>query len=315
MSNTPFRGVAGARVRENDEGHAFDDMESDIDFDPAAPATVLDEGIAGQRFSTAKAQTSEFTEKCVKCQGRGTFTFGYIHRQTGQCFACKGKGYKAFKTSPDVRAQARAQAARSKAADLAEKMIAFLRDHKAESAWINEAADRGFSFAVSMIEAYSEFGNLTEGQLAAVRKCMAQDAERAVQRAAQVAAAPTVNTEALFAAFAKATEGGLKRPKMNFDGFVVSMAPVTGKNAGALYVKRPGEDGEYLGKIVGGKFLSTRECSDEVRAEVIKLIEDPKAASMAYGLRTGNCCICSRALTDAASVAAGIGPICAGRFF
>jgi hypothetical protein len=43
-------------------------------------------------------------------------------------------------------------------------------------------------------------------------------------------------------------------------------------------------------------------------------IADPAAAAKAYGLRTGECCICGRTLTNRVSIDAGIGPICAGRW-
>jgi len=42
--------------------------------------------------------------------------------------------------------------------------------------------------------------------------------------------------------------------------------------------------------------------------------KDPSAAARAYGLRTGQCSICGRELTNAESRARGIGPICAERF-
>lgn len=69
------------------------------------------------------------------------------------------------------------------------------------------------------------------------------------------------------------------------------------RKSGQLYAT---EGGEYLGKA-GLKGLST--------ATVLTL-----EAAKAYGRRTGTCCCCGRKLTNPASVAMGIGPICQERF-
>lgn len=86
-------------------------------------------------------------------------------------------------------------------------------------------------------------------------------------------------------AFATAQENGVKRPKMRLGEYKFSLAPATGRNAGALYVTRPSDD-QYLGKIIGGKFTRVRECSEAAEAEIVALANDPHAASIAYGQRT-----------------------------
>ena len=50
-------------------------------------------------------------------------------------------------------------------------------------------------------------------------------------------------------------------------------------------------------------------------AIVAKIAVDPEAASIAYGRAIGACGRCGRTLTDAASRAAGIGPVCASKGF
>jgi hypothetical protein len=87
-----------------------------------------------------------------------------------------------------------------------------------------------------------------------------------------------------------------------------SLAPVTGKNAGAVYVK---EDGIYLGKVMGGKLFASRDCSEAQAAAIVEVAADPKGAAIAHGRLTGQCSICSRELTDPKSIDLGIGPICA----
>lgn len=62
-------------------------------------------------------------------------------------------------------------------------------------------------------------------------------------------------------------------------------------------MQRPGQS--YRGKV-----------EDALRT----ILADPKAAMAAYGKLVGRCGACGRKLEDEASVAAGIGPICAGKF-
>lgn len=50
-----------------------------------------------------------------------------------------------------------------------------------------------------------------------------------------------------------------------------------------------------------------------IRAIVALIAVDPKAAMIRYGHELGECGRCGRTLTDEASRAAGIGPVCAGR--
>lgn len=45
-----------------------------------------------------------------------------------------------------------------------------------------------------------------------------------------------------------------------------------------------------------------------------KIAADPKEAAMAYGRELGVCGVCNRTLTNADSIAQGIGPVCASRF-
>jgi hypothetical protein len=86
-----------------------------------------------------------------------------------------------------------------------------------------------------------------------------------------------------------------------------------GRNPGAIYVKAAGE---YAGKIVEGRFSPTREARQDeaLIGELRAIFADPAAAAKAHGKETGSCSCCGRELTDPASIEAGIGPICAGRF-
>jgi hypothetical protein len=308
--NLPYRGVGGARVREDDEGWAG--MANDIDFDTAAPATVTTDAVASQTFIQAK-DSQVYVSPCKRCGGSGRYNHPSSHGR--QCFLCHGTGKQAFKTSPEQRAKARQRSEDKREQERLERVRAaqaWGEQHPDVIAWIN-TNDGRFDFATAMSNALGQYSKLTEGQTAAVRRCIERDKARELERAAVVQAAPTIQTERLFAAFEKAKASGLKWPKLHFDGYVISMAGPNSANAGALYVKS--DNDVYLGKIFQGKFLNSRDCTAEVRAQVIELMADPEAASKAYGLRTGSCCICNRELTDPVSVANGIGPICANRFF
>jgi hypothetical protein len=256
-----------------------------------------------------------FVEDCPKCAGSGTY-HGYS-RYGVQCFACKGSGRLEFTTSKEQRQKSREAVARRKAKaeeTKAEKAAAWLKDHPAEAAWMQESAER-FEFARSMLEAVNKWGALTERQLETVQRLVAQSAERkakwAEERAARDQAAPAVSVEAIEVAFGKAKQAGIRRPKLRLDSFTFSPASADGKNAGALYVK---EGETYLGKIAGGKLFASRDCSSENQERILAVAADPEQAAVAYGKRFGQCSVCARELTNEDSINRGIGPICAERF-
>lgn len=276
------------------------------------------------------------TELCPKCRGSGRYS-GYSSR--GQhCFKCGGKGKLTFKSSSEQRARNRERAAQRKVekaerdrARAADEALAWAEEHKAEHAWIC-AKMHSFDFARSMHEALHRWGGLTEGedgnggQLGAVRRLMAADAAREAQRAAEAAArmerdraAPAVDTsgvDRLKASFdtavrnAQARGFGLKWPRITIAEIVITMAKPDSRNPGALYVKA---HGQYLGKIMDGKFHAVRECTEEQSKRVLAFLADPQAAAKQYGLETGVCCICNATLTSKWRFR-GIGPICAQKF-
>jgi hypothetical protein len=177
------------------------------------------------------------------------------------------------------------------------------------------------SFAASLLEWLGKHGELTPGQQAAAERSMKRQAERKIVREQEksqiIEAAPEVVSTKLEEAFAKAKGTGIRYPKIVLEGLKFKPAPSTGNNPGAIYVtvRIKGEhDGEYLGKVMGGKFLKMRPCTPEQEARVVELVNDPKKAAEAYGLRTGECCICARTLTNKDSIERGIGPICADNF-
>lgn len=156
------------------------------------------------------------------------------------------------------------------------------RERDAEAnAWVIAHA-RDNDFARSLAGGLARYGSLTDGQYAAVLRNVDRDAERA----APVAGAAPV---------ASATEGWYK---VGDDVFKVQVAH---HGSGNLYAKRlvvtgPGEASwEYAPGMV-------RRLTDADRLSV----EDAAAFGRLYGV----CAVCGRTLTDEASIAAGIGPVC-----
>ena len=111
---------------------------------------------------------------------------------------------------------------------------------------------------------------------------------------------------------------GLEKPIFNTDFFSYRLAPMTGANPGAVYVSK---EKTYIGKIVsvGADYLFKPVSPfpgnlSIVLEQLVKDDENFQASVIAYGKRTGRCGVCHRPLTNPASIAAGIGPICAGYF-
>ena len=162
------------------------------------------------------------------------------------------------------------------------------------------------SFAASLVEQFDDRGSLSEKQTgAAVAMLMKVKANKANR-----AEAPTVDLSNVVAMFNKAHEA-IKTPKFRFEDLVISRAPDTGANAGALYVK---VDGEYAGKVKEGKWFGLRSAPQDTLSKLQQIAESPLDSAVAYGRKTGNCAMCGRDLTKHESIERGVGPICAERF-
>lgn len=289
----------------NTVSNPFDDMSNDLDFGAPAKSTI--------------SEVTYFEQACTKCNGTGRYTFGYVHVRSGECFACKGKGKLTFKTSPATRLKAK-MASQKRAVAVAEAKATTAQEWKdanpAEAAWMESSATK-FAFAGAMLDALNKFGSLTEKQFETVQRLTVQSAqfmaERAAEKAARIETAPVVTVEAIEVAFNNAKQAGVKRPKLRLDTFVFSPAAETSANAGAIYIKNK-EDGLYLGKVMNGRLFTSRECTTEASERIVAVASDPAQAAIAYGKKFGACSICGRALTDADSIARGIGPICADNY-
>jgi len=107
------------------------------------------------------------------------------------------------------------------------------------------------------------------------------------------------------------------RVRANDGDVVVSLAGSSSKNAGWLYVKTPSEDGSvYLGKVnpANGEYVPSRDASDDIEGALEQFSKDPAKVAADYGKLTGNCCFCSRPLSDERSTAVGYGATCADHY-
>jgi hypothetical protein len=264
-------------------------------------------------------------EPCPRCRGTG-IAFG------GVCFKCKGTKTLVFKTDAASRAKGRASAqarAEVKRVEKIEAQRVWREEHKAEVAWLTAAAEHQhrnahqgkstWDFPISLDESLAQFGTLTDGQISAIRKCMARDAERAQTREKAKDEAPAIDVSKITQAFERARAWaleagaeGLRWPQLNLDSFRFLDMPAKGDWAAAILVS---EGDVKLGKVEAGKFIRFRACSDEQLARIITIAADPLKAAEAHGLRFSHCSCCGRELTNPESIARGIGPICAEKWF
>jgi len=261
------------------------------------------------------------TEKCPACRGSGKFV-SYSGRIVGNCFKCKGKGERTFRTSSQARAQARTSAADRKVRTQEETLAAFAAEHKAEHAWLITTAPR-WDVARDLLASVMKYGSLTEKQMGLVRNGIARDAARVAQQAERIANAPAVDASKIEAAFAiaraKAARPGqmgvmIKPLRLKSGDTTLSFQPGSpgSKWEGMLFAKT--SDGKKLGSIKDGKFTARFECTEIESAAVLDAASNPEQAAIAYGKAWSRCAICNRTLTNDESIARAMGPDCASKF-
>jgi hypothetical protein len=92
---------------------------------------------------------------------------------------------------------------------------------------------------------------------------------------------------------------------------------ITRANKGGFHVADGGPYGQskYYGHIdLNGMFTPRDETPEGTITALRTLSVDREAAFVAFGKRTGICGCCGAELTNAESIARGIGPICAGKY-
>lgn len=267
----------------------FDDLNSDFDGGKVNNAEEI-------RKNAHVANGGEAMFSCPSCSGSGMW------RGRGRCFKCNGSG----KVTKRVVSAAKAKVTREnnfnawceENADL----IAGLRRHS----WNNFLSQL-------LAQINGDQRKLSERQVECamenIAKWDAKEAERQAERAAErERTAKNIGVEAINQLFETAMENGLKAPQFRTERLTIKLAK---RHADTLYVM---DKGEYSGKIVEGKFFPVRSANKDVGDLLDVIAQDPKSAAVAYGRSTGICCCCGRELTDAISVANGIGPICEGKW-
>lgn len=281
---------------------SFEDFINGLSDEEFDKVSAMDE--TEMRAAAHIVNGGEALFPCPSCKGSGRFV-SYSGRTVGNCFKCKGSG----KVGKRVLGAAKAKITREE--NDRKRRAEFADAHVAEIEYVNKRAERSTFFA-SLQSKMNEYGNLTENQLAAVRRSMAEDAAKREQWAKEREEnAPVVDISAIEALFAVAVDNDIKRPIFRAEGLEISKAPAHGANAGALYVKS--SEDVYLGKIANGKFYATRG-NEGIAEQLMEVAKDPTAAAIKYGRRTGRCGCCGRGLVDPVSIRSGIGPICAEKW-
>ena len=295
----------------------FADLESDLgpvadDSTPVRAGYFADSLKFAQsgnqsRFVVAK-KTTRPSVTCPKCRGNGRVTYGFVNIQSGECFKCHGTGMVLGVKLDDASVKARQQAAvrrDSKKAEAEAVKAAWAVEHADVLDWI--ARNPRFEFAVSLGESYARFGSLTENQLIAVQKCIQRDFERAEARKAERAttATPVQGLDlSSVPAVRYAVPNGDTRLK------VLIKKPTNGKWQGFIFVSDAAVYGEQTRY---GMQAPDKAYRGQIVDALTAIAADPKAAAVAYGHLTSTCSCCGRPLEDEASVARGIGPICAAK--
>ncbi|QIG69508.1 hypothetical protein EVC17_025 [Rhizobium phage RHph_Y1_1] len=266
----------------------FDDL-NDL---PEKPSKV--DNAAEIRKNAHVVNGGEALFPCPSCSGTGMW------RGRGRCFKCTGTG----KVTKRVLGAAKAKVTRTN------NFAAWCEEHRDVIDGLRRHSWNNF-LAKLLAQIDGEERALSERQLEIARenieKWDAKNKERDEQRAAEREKnAKEIGIEAINALFATALDSGLKAPRFRTERLTIKVARL---HADTLYVT---DGGDYVGKIVSGKFFATSTAKKDVADLLAEIAKDPKGAAIAYGRSTGNCACCGRGLTDPVSVEMGIGPICAG---
>ena len=177
-------------------------------------------------------------------------------------------------------------------------------------------------FATSLVSSYRQWRSLTPAQWPHVH--------RLIERATAPAAAPADTVQlgsftAVVELFARAAKK-LKFPKVRLllDAHTPVILAVAGARSaapGTITVTGEGSypDRTWYGRVhPTGQWEPARNITPATMAALSSLLtqfgSDPDTTAAAYGRATNTCCFCRAELTDARSVAAGYGPVCAGNY-
>ena len=164
------------------------------------------------------------------------------------------------------------------------------------------------TFAMDLVSRYS----LSEKQRAWVHYLGTEN----INRQKEKESAADYNFSGLIQMIETAKQNGLKRIKVNLGDY--SLKP-NKRQAGAyvfdntqIVEGRYGTGPKYIGWITE----TNTNIKDEATIGFLQAAsKNPLAAAKLHGQQTGNCSCCGRELTNAESIALGIGPICLQKYF
>ena len=160
-------------------------------------------------------------------------------------------------------------------------------------------------FAMSLLGQYVRKGDLSEKQWDAAERTITKIKNKAERRETLTRDVDVSRIKTLL------ETAKVKKPVFRAAELAFSLAPMNGRNGGAVYVKR-GPD--YQGKIMDGKFMPVGACHTATADAVVRVASDPRGEAVQHGKVTGRCSCCGRELTDPVSIEMGIGPICASNW-
>lgn len=166
-----------------------------------------------------------------------------------------------------------------------------------------KAYEGDFAYMVEMRDKVRRFAGLSDGQAKGVLNCMAAEGKRTTKAARLTI---TVDQEIPEGKYDVETIDGTFRLKVRRYGHTTN-----------VYIEDDRADYGWsrVASIRDGILTPGYAANDETNEAILCLAsEHAQLFAVAYGKRTGRCGICGRELTDPASIAAGIGPICAQRF-
>lgn len=176
-------------------------------------------------------------------------------------------------------------------------------------------------FADSLLTSFARWSNLTPAQWPYVTSLI----EKALTPASSLPTVTVGDFRAVIALFRRAAQK-LKWPKVRLlmaDGtpVILSMAGPNSSAPGTINVAGEGSypNRAWYGRVTSdGAWSPARNVSVETLSRLAELLasfgQDPDSVAAAYGRATNQCCFCQRELTDARSVSAGYGPICAEHY-
>jgi hypothetical protein len=179
-------------------------------------------------------------------------------------------------------------------------------------AFLATAADWS-DFARSLYSQLTRKGQLSPNQQRAVETMFAKIQASNTLRATAATNTKPIDLSPIEAMFDTARQNGLSKLAYRAQGLVISPAPSTSRNAGALYIKQA-STAAYLGKVADAKYHPTSSATPDTLDALLTIASNPSQIARDYGKATGQCSCCGRQLTDPASIENGIGPICAEKW-